>query len=263
MAAAGTQVGAHGIDADDSQRTARQKTMLSPRPSSMAFLLVAAALTGCAGNVPELPSLTGSSADTGEARPPGSNRTEVASAMATSPAGSEEPRGIPIPGAVGSATDIYSHIASGAMACWFSASGPLKKEYIFHATADAPSRGGKAEVVVHVRDPSASNPRGPKAYVVEIGPKGEAAADVRVENRKMPAALATAMNDDIALWSKGEKGCALVKAVAAATAPPADSTAAKKATASPTKHGETAKKPKLKAAQAKPATPQQAPGTQP
>jgi hypothetical protein len=261
MTAAGTQVVDDGVDVDDSQRTARQKPMLSLRPSSMAFLLVAAALTGCAGNVPELPSLTGTSS-TQEAAP-ASARGEVASAMATSPAGSEEPRGIPIPGAIGSATDIYSHIATGAMACWFTASGPLKKEYIFHATADAPSRGGKAEVVVHVRDPSASNPRGPKAYVVEISPKGEAAADVRVENRKMPASLATAMNDDIALWSKGEKGCALVKAVAAATAPPADAPAAKKAAAGHTKQGETAKKPKLKAAQAKPATPQQAPGTQP
>ena len=45
---------------------------------------------------------------------------------------------------VGSATDIYARIAQGAMGCWFAVSGPLKKDYIFHASADAPSRGGKA-----------------------------------------------------------------------------------------------------------------------
>ena len=47
----------------------------------------------------------------------------------------------------GSATEIYSRIATGAMGCWFGASGPLKKDYIYHADADAPSRGGKAEIV--------------------------------------------------------------------------------------------------------------------
>ena len=76
----------------------------------------------------------------------------------------------------GSATEIYSRMPRGAMSCWFTVGGPLKKDYIFHATADAPSRGGKAEIVIHQRDPSQPNPRGAKAYLIDIEPTGETSA---------------------------------------------------------------------------------------
>jgi hypothetical protein len=95
------------------------------------------------------------------------------------------------------------------MACWFSVNGPLKKDYIFHAAADAPSRGGggKAVVTIHQRDLTASNPRGPKAYVVEIIPSSDSSARVTVDNRKMSDVYAAAMTADISRWSKGEEGC--------------------------------------------------------
>lgn len=178
--------------------------MLTRRQSGMIpALLVGAALAGCAGNTPEIQSL---SSGTPSEPPPSTGAGTAASA---SPAGNSEPAGVPVSGAVGSATDIYAHIARGAMACWFAVNGPLKKNYIFHAAAEAPSRGGggQAVITIHERDPSQANPRGVKAYVVEIQPAGEASANVRVDNRKMSDAYAAAMTDDISRWAKGEEGC--------------------------------------------------------
>jgi len=178
--------------------------MLVRRPSGVAIsaMLAALALSGCAGNAPQLPSLAIPTSSTESAAGP--------SSPTANPSGSTDaPPGIPVSGAVGSATDIYSRIATGAMACWFSVNGPLKKDYIFHAAADAPSRGGggKAVVTIHQRDLTAPNPRGPKAFVVEILPSGESSANVTVENRKMSDVYAAAMTDDISRWSKGEDGC--------------------------------------------------------
>ncbi|MET0408587.1 MAG: hypothetical protein ABW006_09485 [Hyphomicrobium sp.] len=242
------------VEIDESRESAVWGKMLLDRPSTMVLvLLVIAALTGCAGNSPELPT-PGSVQPTLSPQAPPQPPTPVASSMATTPANGEEPRGVPVPGAIGSATEIYSHIATGAMACWFSANGPLKKDYIFHAMADAPSRGGKAEVTIHRRDPSQPNPRGAKAYVVEIQPTGEASATVRADNRQMPDAYASAMTSDLSQWIKGEQGCSLAKTIAAETAP-SEEAAPKK----PAKVAKKTKKPKVKAAQAKPAaTAQQA-----
>jgi hypothetical protein len=202
----------------------------------LPVLLVAAALEGCASNGPELQSLA--------IQPAGETVTTVAAA----PEGAEA-KGVTIPGATGSATDIYSEIARGAMGCWFAVGGPLKKDYIFHATADAPSRGGKAEVVIHQRDPTQPNPRGPKAYVIEIQPTGEASASVTAENRKMPDAFAAAMTDDISRWSKGQEGCIGVSTAAGWAPAPPETTAA----AAPAAKKSKTQKAKLKAAQAKPA----------
>ncbi|MFA5955696.1 hypothetical protein [Hyphomicrobium sp.] len=211
-------------------------------------LLVVAALSGCAGNAPQLPSLgiEASPASTSAADPV----ADVASSPGSVPGSSDAPPGVPVPGAVGSATDIYSHLARGAMACWFAVNGPLKKDYIFHAAADAPSRGGKAVVTIHQRDPTQPNPRGAKAYIVEILPTGEGTANVTVENRKMSEVYAAAMTGDISRWSKGEEGCRGPSTVAAWPPTPGEAVAAtpktvKKATKKAT--------PKLKAAQAKPA----------
>jgi hypothetical protein len=204
------------------------------RPSIwVPALLAMAALTGCAGNAPELQSLS--------IQPTG----ETAPTVAALPG---ETSGKVIPGATGSATEIYSRLARGAMSCWFPVGGPLKKDYIFHATADAPSRGGKAEIVIHERDPTQPNPRGAKAYLVAIKPTGDASAMLTAENRKMPNAFAAAMTDDISRWAKGMEGCATTSPTPGwIPAPPETADAAQ-----PAKKRK-AQKTKLKAAQAKPA----------
>jgi hypothetical protein len=122
---------------------------------------------------------------------------------------------------VGSPTEIYSRVAQGAVGCWFGSHGPLKKAYIYHAEADAPSRGGKAEIVVHVRDPSQPNPRGAKAYRINIEPVGDSAT-LKTENLKMPDPIAAAMTDDVNRWAKGDQGCAGTSTAAGWGAPSVD-----------------------------------------
>jgi hypothetical protein len=100
------------------------------------------------------------------------------------------------------------------MKCWFVSGGPLKKDYIYHAAAAPASRGGKAKIVIHQLDSTRPNPRGLRAYVVDIEPTGENSATVKAENLKMPDAFAGAMASDIARWTKGEDGCAKGSAVA-------------------------------------------------
>lgn len=114
----------------------------------------------------------------------------------------------------GSATELYTRIARGAVGCWFGTEGGMKKDYIYHAEADAPSRGGKAEVTIHVRDPSQPNPRGAKAYKILITPKDELSATVATENLKMTEDQAKAMTDDVNRWARGEQGCRGVTAAA-------------------------------------------------
>ena len=106
-----------------------------------------------------------------------------------------------------SATELYTRIARGSIGCWFGANGGMKKDYIYHADADAPSRGGKALITIHVRDPSQPNPRGAKAYKVMITPTGETSATIATENLKMPDEQAKAMTADVNRWAQGEEGC--------------------------------------------------------
>ncbi len=150
----------------------------------------------------------------------------------------------------GSATELYTKVARGAVGCWFGAAGPLKKDYIYHAEADAPSRGGKAEITIHNRDLGHANPRGPKAYLIKIDPKDETSAAIATENLKMPEPMAAMMDTDVNRWSRGDAGCA-GKSTAAGWSPEAPPAPA----AAPAKPD--AKKPKKKAvAPAKPASPQ-------
>lgn len=161
-------------------------------------LAIIVALSGCGGGG----SLGSGSPSTGATESSGLSLPKLADipavAAITTPAE---------PDPEGSATELYTRIARGAVGCWFGASGPLKKDYIYHAEADAPSRGGKAEIIIHVRDPSQANPRGMKAYRIKIEPKNEANATVTTENLKMPEVTAATMAADVGRWSRGDQGC--------------------------------------------------------
>jgi hypothetical protein len=146
---------------------------------------------------------------------------------------------------VGSATELYSRVARGAVACWFGAAGPLKKDYIYHAEADAPSRGGKAEIIIHQRDLAQPNPRGAKAFRVNIEPVGETAT-VQTENLKMPEPMGAAMTADVGRWSKGDQGCVGASTAAGWTIPPAAAVATAPAIAKPKLKKTAAKAPAKK-----------------
>ena len=107
---------------------------------------------------------------------------------------------------VGSPTEVYARVARGALSCWFGTSGPLKADYIYHASAEPASKGGKSEIVIRERDRTSEHPKGLRAFRVAIAPKGET-AHVAVENLKMPEPLGRAMDDDVRRWAAGGIGC--------------------------------------------------------
>jgi hypothetical protein len=197
-------------------------------------LITTVLLSGCAGGGVQAPTLSLPSV------PSVGSISQQPTPQPLAAPGSTQPAGLLIDqsgGVGGSATDIYSRLASGAMKCWFAVGGPLKKDYVYHATAAPASRGGKAEIVIHERDTTRPNPRGLKSYIVNIEPTGENSATVRAENLKMTDAFAGAMTNDVARWTKGEDGCSQAPGVAgwtpslpaAASATPAAKSKAKKA----------------------------------
>lgn len=107
---------------------------------------------------------------------------------------------------VGSPTEVYERIARGVLACWFGSSGPLKADYVYHAEAEPPSKGGKAEIIIHERDRLSANPKGVRAYRVAIASEKEATT-LAFENLKMPEAMAKGMEADARRWGEGAFGC--------------------------------------------------------
>ncbi len=154
--------------------------MLRPAPISIALACLLAA--GCTGaNPPSLPSLADLTGTVTEA---------------------------PI---VGSPTEVYERIARGALACWFGTAGPLKGNYVYHAEADPPGKGGKAEIAIHQRDRTTDNPKGPRAYRVASAPDNDTTT-LLFENLTLPEGMASAMEKDARRWGSGAIGCAEMEA---------------------------------------------------
>jgi hypothetical protein len=110
------------------------------------------------------------------------------------------------PRIVGSPTEVYERVARGALGCWFGPSGPLKADYLYHAEADPPGKGGKAEIVVHVRDRTSDNQKGLRAYRIAIAPDNGTTTLV-TENLKLPDDQAKNMDADALRWAAGSFGC--------------------------------------------------------
>jgi hypothetical protein len=141
---------------------------------------------------------------------------------------------------VGSATEVYTRVARGALTCWFGAAGPLKGPYIYHADAEPPSKGGRAEIVIRTRDKDAADPRSLKAFRVGIQPGGQG-TQIEVENVKIAEPLAARLTSDVQRWAADQEGCGEAPITAgwtaeqgvAATAAKAGKTGTKKAAAKP------------------------------
>lgn len=154
---------------------------------------LAVLMAGCSGALPSLEL-------------PASSETTTA-ASAAMPAMPSLAKLLPGDSAVGTPTEVYTRIARGALTCWFGAAGPLKAQYIYHAEAAPPSKGGHSQIEIFVRDPTAADPRSQRAYRIAILPSGDSAAKVEIENLKIPEPLSTRMSADVARWSADEGGC--------------------------------------------------------
>lgn len=141
-----------------------------------------------------------------------------------------------VPPVTGHPTDVYTRIARGALTCWFGASGPLKARYIYNADAESPARGGRATIVVHERDAAAKDPRGPRAFKIDIEPEGET-AKVGFDNFTLPPETARSVKSDIDRWAADRMGCqpaAPVQSTATVVAKPPAPVAAPPASRTPT-----------------------------
>lgn len=107
---------------------------------------------------------------------------------------------------IGSPTEVYTRVARGVLTCWFGAAGALKSNYIYHADADPPSKGGRSEIVLFERDTNAEDPRSLRVYRVVIS-LAEEKTKLEVENLKVPEPLASRLGADVARWAANEEGC--------------------------------------------------------
>ena len=108
--------------------------------------------------------------------------------------------------APGTPTAIYALVARGALNCWLGAAGPLHATHVFSAAAAPPSQGGAAEIVLHERDASFRDQRGPRALRISFE-QAQGAVRVGISNLRIGVALAQAMARDASDWAKGGSGC--------------------------------------------------------
>lgn len=187
-------------------------TRLATRLSPLTCLLAGLAVAGCSGAADLLKAPSGLVSGTIESKPAaGSTAQTVQTAQSVLPTLPSLPALPPFPAAdsdpVGSPTEIYTRIARGATLCWFGTHGTLKSTHIFNAEAEPPSKGGRAEIVIHERDPSQPNPRGPRAFRIQILPVGDN-AKLEVENVRFPIEIGQAMTGDVRRWARDDLTCA-------------------------------------------------------
>jgi len=108
--------------------------------------------------------------------------------------------------AQGTPTAIYTLVARGALSCWLSAAGPLHETHVFSAEATPPNQGGAAEIVLHERDSSLRDQRGPRALRIKFE-NVQGSVRVAISNLRLGVPLAQAMASDAAQWAKGGGGC--------------------------------------------------------
>jgi hypothetical protein len=103
--------------------------------------------------------------------------------------------------ASGTPTGVFTQVAQGVLGCWFSADGPLKTSHVYRAEAEPPAKGGEAEIVIHERDPTVRDLRGPRAYRISFA--GDmASVRVTAAALKLELKLAEAMARDVEMWAK-------------------------------------------------------------
>ncbi len=105
-------------------------------------------------------------------------------------------------------TVVYAAVAQKALVCWTGAKGPLKTTHIFHADAASPTSGGRAEIVLHERDPTQTHPWGPRTFRIGFSPEGgDTNTRIDMQNIKIKREMADALRTDVIAWAQGKDSC--------------------------------------------------------
>ena len=108
----------------------------------------------------------------------------------------------------GTTIATYDLIAKGALTCWFGPGAPLKGTHIFHADVPSPTEKRDVDIVVHERDTTGQpNPRGTRAFRINLAAEAETRTRVTMQVGKLPADLGSAMEKDVVAWSHGRQSC--------------------------------------------------------
>ncbi|MBU2582621.1 MAG: hypothetical protein KJ622_12970 [Alphaproteobacteria bacterium] len=107
---------------------------------------------------------------------------------------------------VGSATEVYTRVARGALTCWMGGQGGMRATHLFQADAKPRSEGGAAQIDIHERLKDKPNVPGKRVFAVTIAPLGEGAS-VTVDNLGLPQQEGEAMSLDVERWAAAEEGC--------------------------------------------------------
>lgn len=107
---------------------------------------------------------------------------------------------------VGSATEVYTRVARGALTCWMGGHGAMRETYLFQADAKPRSQGGAAQIDIHERLKHKPNIPGRRVFSVSISPVGDAAT-VSAENLGLSRQQGESMISDVERWAAAEEGC--------------------------------------------------------
>jgi hypothetical protein len=114
---------------------------------------------------------------------------------------------------------VFTRVAQGALGCWFGADGPFKTSHVYRAEAEPPAKGGQAEIVIHERDVSVRDLRGPRAYRISFASES-GGVRVTAAALKLELKLAQAMARDVERWAKEGAGGASAGCQVRALFPP-------------------------------------------
>ena len=157
--------------------------------NALALVACTAAAAGCSNNL-KLEDL----------------QSSTTGALAAIPAAAKSIVPTAIKQPVGSATEVYTRVAHGALTCWLGPQGPLKGTHLFQAEAQPRSEGGAAEIAIHERIDGAPNQPGKKVFLVAITPVGDGAS-VSANNLGLPQPQGDSMRSDVERWAADDVGC--------------------------------------------------------
>lgn len=193
--------------------------------AALTSLVAGALLSGCGASL-TLPPITGSTAEAplnqSSSQPTAAPPTATPQAAILTPSGST-------PTVDGSTIAIYDLVARGALTCWFGPGAPLKGSHIFHADVPSPTEERDVDITIHERDTTGQpNPRGIRAFRINLSAEAEARTRVTMQVGKLPADLSAAMEKDVVTWAHGREGCQAQVVRPPPPAPEATPTKAKK-----------------------------------
>lgn len=110
--------------------------------------------------------------------------------------------------APGRPVDVYTRVARGLKACWFTPGQPLHEGYLFAADVKPESKGGAATIVIY--EETLDKRRGLRAFAMSITPTAGSPGESQfgLENARIAEPAGARLVTDVERWAGGETSCA-------------------------------------------------------